>query len=812
MSTFTSPSQLPKVVKHNVDQLVASQFTKDLLPMEVPFVTARRKEAQFVAHKSRYVPINAPAKTFLPKTGGAGPNEEDKDSGHMSPLTMTWKKPIGSSRGFVNYGNTCFLNSALQCIVNTPPLVQYLLTMDDSCPFKGERKFCAFCELRKLVRASFDKSRSHEALKPHAIASNLRQIGSTFRPGRQEDAHELIRELLAKCDETATKHFSLFLEYYTRPVAPLLPGESPPPPPKPTSLLFAIFGSFLRSRVTCQKCHYNSDTFDPYMDLSIELRGGTLEKSLRHFTSPEQLDVDNMYKCGKCKKRTQPIKTLGLWQPPNILTIQLKRFNIFGQKINKTITYPESLNLGPYFASDSPFASASVHTYHLYGVLLHHGNTARSGHYTAKVKASSGTWVNADDSYTSPASVRSVLDNHDAYILFYTRKDPIPSDSKRFKTVDVNAQRKKVQQHQEQVLAAMQRIHSANGPSTQNMDVDEASSSSSSSIEESGKATKGSDSSSSDSETASSSDSQQDSSSDPDSTLPTPQKIPIPIANGKLTSPNGKLATPNGKSPTPNGKEAAANGSKPATKSMDPRQKSMDVDSLLFGSHSSSPLSKVAQQRIHDNAAAFKSSTVYGGNTVNSWSFVSTKDSDDENQPEQTKTHSKTSQTDMSKKTDKKQGEDENGAEKMDVDGVTESAVDAQIRIEKMANIGVSEMRRIVKENRKKERSEYDKEYDRGKQRKVRKQYEDDDPSSASHFDEEAYDSVPNWHRELAPKRNVFQEHSEALQNNPHLRRRKVHRGGADRAKRLHKQEIRKNKILAKKKQLMKSFSKKKVF
>lgn len=107
-----------------------------------------------------------------------------------------------------------------------------------------------------------------------------------------------------------------------------------------TTPIHNVFGGWFRNQVHCPGCGYDSNSYDSFLDLCLELSpapgtggggggGGSinsLDKALRRFTQPEVLDEKNKWKCPRCKKAVCARKQLTIRRPPAILTIQLKRF------------------------------------------------------------------------------------------------------------------------------------------------------------------------------------------------------------------------------------------------------------------------------------------------------------------------------------------------------------------------------------------------------------------------------------------------------------------------------------------------------
>ncbi|CAA7401988.1 unnamed protein product [Spirodela intermedia] len=313
-----------------------------------------------------------------------------------------------SPRGLLNCGNSCYANAVLQCLTSTKPLLIYLLRRMHSRNCTA-RDWCLMCELELHVSMLRE---SGGPLSPSRLLSNMRNIGCRIGGGTQEDAHEFLRLLV-------TSMQSICLEG--------LGGEKEVDIGlQETTLIQQMFGGRIRSKVKCLRCHLESERYENIMDLTLEIHGWveSLEDALTQFTAPEDLDGENMYRCGRCSTYVKARKQLSLHEVPNILTIVLKRFQTgkYG-KINKYVTFPDLLDMIPFMTGtgDSP------PLYLLYGVVVHLDtcNASFSGHYVSYVKDLQGSWFKIDDSEVQAVPFSQVM-SEGAYMLFYMRSFPRP--------------------------------------------------------------------------------------------------------------------------------------------------------------------------------------------------------------------------------------------------------------------------------------------------------------------------------------------------------------------------------------------------
>ncbi|TXG66562.1 hypothetical protein EZV62_007837 [Acer yangbiense] len=331
------------------------------------------------------------------------------------PSLLSEKRKRGPPLGLKNLGNSCYLNSVLQCLTYTPPLANFCLKFQhsshcDSSSDSDKIRDCPFCLLEKRIVRSLSLDQTLDA--PAKIQSCLRIFAEHFRCGRQEDAHEFLRYVIDSCHNTCLR------------LKKLRRKAAADPSNGTSSVVKEIFGGALQSQVKCLSCGAESNKVDEIMDISLDiLNSGSLKDAMHKFFQPEVLDGNNKYKCDNCKKLVAARKQMSILQAPNILVIQLKRFEgIFGGKIDKTIAFEEVLVLSGFMCKSSQDPQPE---YNLFGTIVHSGFSPDSGHYYAYIKDAMCRWYCCNDSYVSLSTLQEVL-SEKVYILFFTRANQRP--------------------------------------------------------------------------------------------------------------------------------------------------------------------------------------------------------------------------------------------------------------------------------------------------------------------------------------------------------------------------------------------------
>uniref|UniRef100_A0A7S2W2S4 Ubiquitinyl hydrolase 1 n=1 Tax=Rhizochromulina marina TaxID=1034831 RepID=A0A7S2W2S4_9STRA len=188
-------------------------------------------------------------------------------------------EPVASGAvGLINLGNTCFMNSMLQCVAQTPLLTPFFL----EGKFKGDlnrrnalgtggKLTEAYSELLKKIWSS-----SYSTLAPKEFKAVLGKHAPQFAGYQQHDSQEFMSFLMDGIHEDLNR-------VKKKPYTEVVEGGDGKPDEEVAneawrrhllrndSVIVDHCEGLLRSHLVCPKCKHESVTFDPYMSLSLPL-------------------------------------------------------------------------------------------------------------------------------------------------------------------------------------------------------------------------------------------------------------------------------------------------------------------------------------------------------------------------------------------------------------------------------------------------------------------------------------------------------------------------------------------------------------
>lgn len=399
--------------------------------------------------------------------------------------------------GLENIGNTCYMNSILQCLALLVTfsswlrknkfmdrlhknIIEKLKTEHRKNPNEkldiSQEKISKLCEesivynLAEVFKKMWDKNCT---VVPKTLKMNVSKLCPTFSGATQNDSQELLIFLLDRIhEETKSNVHVLFpdvpngvLEFAREQKKCMRMLENPgikidekeniqkmflkyrkehikdatlhkaytfwkKHVEKSHSVITDLFTGLYYSRIRCKECGMDSGSFEPFTIFSIPTKDHgevTLDECIEKFSETEVLSGDNQYFCQECNKKVDAEKRMFIWEPPEILIIQLKRFKNDQWRTTKTeskVVFPiDELDLKHTF---SDLRQIENGTYDLWAISEHKGS-CNFGHYIAYCKnALNDCWYQFNDSdvvHIPRDDLAKEVITKNAYIMFYVRRN-----------------------------------------------------------------------------------------------------------------------------------------------------------------------------------------------------------------------------------------------------------------------------------------------------------------------------------------------------------------------------------------------------
>ncbi|XP_062374038.1 ubiquitin carboxyl-terminal hydrolase 15-like isoform X4 [Sardina pilchardus] len=179
--------------------------------------------------------------------------------------------------GLSNLGNTCFMNSATQCLSNIAPLTEYFLkdkyqdelNEDNPLGMKGEIAK-AYAELAKQLWSG-----KYSYVTPRAFKTQVGRFAPQFSGYQQQDSHELLAFLLDGLHEDLNrirkKPYIQLMDADGRPDKVVAEEAWENHIKRNDSIIVDIFHGLFKSTLVCPVCAKVSVTFDPFCYLTLPL-------------------------------------------------------------------------------------------------------------------------------------------------------------------------------------------------------------------------------------------------------------------------------------------------------------------------------------------------------------------------------------------------------------------------------------------------------------------------------------------------------------------------------------------------------------
>lgn len=338
--------------------------------------------------------------------------------------------------GLRNRGNTCYLNTSIQCLSNIQPLTEYFLMnnhlrdLNNRFVELNEKKaneIIVTNEYSKLIKALWSSKWTPQgsSLEPKSFHELIQKCDNRFAGFDQHDSQEVLSLILDNLHEGLKYDVDITYSGKVENNLDKITIDSIQNLKKDLNDKYSIivelfFGQFINKIMDQKDNRLLSNKFEMFSMLTVPIVGNTLYNSLDKYFDNELLETK--YLDEKKNVYIDAYKQIRITTVPNFIIIILKRYkNINGHYIKSTnaIEFPiNDLDISKYCEG---YDSCNC-TLKLLAVGCHRGNLM-AGHYFSICRHKNGGWYTYNDDIVSEFDI-SLHQNmlfKDGYILIYAK-------------------------------------------------------------------------------------------------------------------------------------------------------------------------------------------------------------------------------------------------------------------------------------------------------------------------------------------------------------------------------------------------------
>lgn len=325
------------------------------------------------------------------------------------------KESITGISGLCNLGNTCYVNSAIQIILNMDILNDYLKNVKNVNNTEDSVILKEWLDLYNVMTSG------NVIVNPERFINFLHNVSKLknnemFSGFDQNDSVEFFHFII-DCFHESLKNTDN-ISFSTKDIkSDKLVKFIDKTYNENMSIIQKLFSGFNKISIINDEGETISVNYEHFFMFHIplfEFSVSTLSECLDKYFEDEEMSGENAYYYEKEKCKIDVIKKTEVMHLPTYLTIHLKRWNYNLRKNNKKVTYEHEIDIEKYVSNKKISTS-----YELFGVINHTGNIF-GGHYYSCVKKRDNKWYCVNDKNIKIINQKQVIHNHN-YCLFYRK-------------------------------------------------------------------------------------------------------------------------------------------------------------------------------------------------------------------------------------------------------------------------------------------------------------------------------------------------------------------------------------------------------